>query len=117
MIRVNDFLADFEAHHAPPSNLKYQTSAARAGLWGNSEDADCVEALFGKYLESSKRSCEASRFRGGKVTDSFLLSLCVLCVSAVHSLYKSFTAEAQRTQGLHREYKHSSQQNVYFNGS
>jgi len=26
MIRVNDFLADFEAHHAPPSILKYQTA-------------------------------------------------------------------------------------------
>src|SRR5215207_7647002 len=66
MIRVNDFLADFEAHHAPPSNLKYQTSAARAGLGENHEDADCVEALFGKYLESSKRSCEASRFGGAR---------------------------------------------------
>jgi len=48
MIRVNDFLADFEAHHAPPSNLKISDCAARAGLWGISEDADCVEALFGK---------------------------------------------------------------------
>src|ERR1043165_2651692 len=33
MIRVNDFLADFEAHHAPPSNLKISDCAARAGLW------------------------------------------------------------------------------------
>jgi hypothetical protein len=63
MIRVNDVLADFEAHHAPPSNLKYLSDcAARAGLWGISEDADCVEALFGKYLESSKLSCGWSRF-------------------------------------------------------
>jgi hypothetical protein len=35
MIRVNDFLADFEAHHAPPSNLKISDCAARAGLCGN----------------------------------------------------------------------------------
>jgi hypothetical protein len=35
MIRVNDFLADFEAHHAPPSNLKISDCAARACLWGN----------------------------------------------------------------------------------
>jgi hypothetical protein len=33
MIRVNDFLADFEAHHAPPSNLKISDCAARASLW------------------------------------------------------------------------------------
>src|SRR5215203_987882 len=33
MIRVNDFLADFEAHHAPPSNLKYQT-APHARVFG-----------------------------------------------------------------------------------
>jgi hypothetical protein len=42
MIRVNDFLADFEAHHAPPSILKYlsiEDCAARAGLGELSEDA------------------------------------------------------------------------------
>src|ERR1043166_1088597 len=33
MIRVNDFLADFEAHHAPPSILKYQT-APHARVYG-----------------------------------------------------------------------------------
>jgi hypothetical protein len=48
MIRVNDFLADFEAHHAPPSILKYQTAPHARVYRGNSEDADCVEALVGK---------------------------------------------------------------------
>src|SRR5215207_5677983 len=88
MIRVNDFLADFEAHHAPPSNLKYQTSAARAGLGENHEDADCVEALFGKYLESSKRSCEASRFGGSAEAGVLLLqrsrNICRLSFSICH---------------------------------
>jgi hypothetical protein len=42
MIRVNDFLADFEAHHAPPSNLKHQT-APHAQAWGiKTSDAGCV---------------------------------------------------------------------------
>src|SRR5690349_5185446 len=50
MIRVNDFLADFEAHHAPPSNLKISDCAARAGLWELSEDAGLRRS---PYLVSS----------------------------------------------------------------
>jgi hypothetical protein len=48
MIRVNDFLADFEAHHAPPSNLKYQT-APHAQAWGIKRVTRVAsEALIGK---------------------------------------------------------------------
>jgi len=39
MIRVNDFLADFEAHHAPPSNLKISDCARTRRSWELSEDA------------------------------------------------------------------------------
>jgi hypothetical protein len=49
MIRVNDFLADFEAHHAPPSNLKHQT-APHAQAFGELKRVTRVasEALVGK---------------------------------------------------------------------
>jgi hypothetical protein len=49
MIRVNDFLADFEAHHAPPSNLKHQTAPHALVLGKFLSDADLRrQALFGK---------------------------------------------------------------------
>src|ERR1044072_2452511 len=66
MIRVNDFLADFEAHHAPPSNLKISDCAARAGLGSCPRTLDCVEPCLvsslslASYLANGQGSVKKS---------------------------------------------------------
>ena len=56
VIWINNLLADFEAHAAPPLSLKIRLRRTR-GSGGNPSDAVKRRALIGKCLESSNWYC------------------------------------------------------------